>query len=323
MNDIKIKITISTYGHIIDKEGNNKKALLFNIIEEYRTISINYEQYDYLIREWDEKMPSYQDIYLECLREDFAKLVDTLIMPYIEDIRCQLLDQGFDQGYIEQKIQDLDYSVRWIRDRKVCFHDTVDMFVEDGLVYRTLTNGARCIVRCVDLNKTIVCSDAEYVERRAFKNCRHLEVVRLPNVINIDSEAFYGCTKLSTIEISDKVSIINEETFANCYMLSSFRLPKELCQIESGAFCQCSNLTTLFYERDDVSHDDNSLQYISIGTNSFAFTPLDHLSRNVVYKSLIYEKELVDTDLNLVDRRRVEMEKSINFKLQHPDELPF
>lgn len=325
MKEIKVKIVITAYGQLTDKNGNPKKVPLGNIVEDYDTVSIGDEQYDYLTQTWDAKMPAYQDIYFECLTYDFASLGEKLLAPRFDDIRHRLLDEGISDEEVDEKMSHLDGSVYWLRGAKVFFRETVNMFVKDGLFCRTLTDGTFSIVRCIDLDKTEVCSDAAYVENGAFKNCRHLQVVKLPNVKAVTPEAFSGCTRLTTVELSDNVETIGDEAFAHCYMLRTFRLPQSLEFIEESAFFHCCNLEALVYEEDGQLHRDTSRpkQLYRIRSNAFAFTPLDHLSDNDVYKALLTDGDVQDADADLVEARKVEMAKAVFDKLFNPDEWPF
>lgn len=324
MKQIKVKIVISAYGHLTADEDNSKKVRLCDIVKDYETLDIEDDLYDSLM-EFAAKVPTYQDIYLECLSYSFVKMAQDLLAPRFDDIRRRMLDEGISETEVDEKMSYLDGSVCLLHDDIVRYADTVDMFVKDGLLSRTMTDGALSIVRCVDLNKTQVCSDAAYVEKGAFKNCRHLEVVKLPMVKDIAPEAFSGCTRLATVELSDNVNFINDETFAHCYMLRSFRLPKSLTFIEDSAFYNCCNLETLIYEEDGELHrtTERPKQLDCVRSNAFAFTPLDSLSHNEVYEALLEDDKLMSADTALVEERKVEMAKAVFDKIFNPEELPF
>lgn len=333
MKQIKVKITLSAYGRMTDHEGNDKKVRLSNIVEDYETLPVTDEQFDYLMAV-EKMIPVYRKIYLECLREDMALMAQTLIAPRLEDIERRLLSANpakaaavdyFGPDGVGTKMSFIDGSVELLRDVIVYHADTVDMFVEDGIVYRTMTDGARSIVRCVDLNKKEVCSEAKYIERGAFKNCRRLETVKLPNLVHLAPEAFSGCSMLTTVELPDSLQTIDEEAFAYCYMLHTFRLPKDLNCIDPGAFLHCANLETLIYEGSYLHLGvDAPRQPRDVCSDAFAFTPFDYLSDNIIYKALLCmakhgESELLEVDAAPIDERFREMEECIEAKAKKPN----
>ncbi|MBP0967684.1 MAG: leucine-rich repeat domain-containing protein, partial [Oscillospiraceae bacterium] len=60
-------------------------------------------------------------------------------------------------------------------------------------------------------------------------------------VVRVGLRAFYGCTTLCSVEVSEGIKAINASAFAYSY-LYEIKLPDSLREIYSGAFYQCSNL---------------------------------------------------------------------------------
>ena len=85
----------------------------------------------------------------------------------------------------------------------------------------------------------------EYIGDAAFNSCRNLKTVQMANsVTEISAYVFYDDIKLSEINISDKLKIINSGTFGNCKSLIEIEIPDGVISI-AGAFVNCLNLTTV------------------------------------------------------------------------------
>lgn len=125
---------------------------------------------------------------------------------------------------------------------------------------------------CVMVKKLHISEGIEVIENCAFKGCKALENVSLPDTLRrIGSEvpepkagAFWGtglrmvmipqsveflgpysfgsCTDLRKIELSNKITTIYEHTFDCCMQLSEIRLPSNLVTIEDSAFVCCGKL---------------------------------------------------------------------------------
>ncbi len=78
-------------------------------------------------------------------------------------------------------------------------------------------------------------------------------------ILYINSNTFYGMTKLEEIYIEDGVEVISKGAFKKCISLKKIRLPSTLKSIEESAFEDCINLTEI-YIPDSVS---------SIGSKAF------------------------------------------------------
>ena len=88
----------------------------------------------------------------------------------------------------------------------------------------------------------------------------------LPNtVVEIGSNAFYGCTRLSRVTLSENLSVIREGAFRGCVTLSSIRLPERLSKIEEDAFYGCRSLTEVYDLTSDLDVQAGSSDNGSVG----------------------------------------------------------
>ena len=65
------------------------------------------------------------------------------------------------------------------------------------------------------------------------------------SVVGIGSAAFYECSGLTNVVISNSVTTIGDEAFSGCTGLTSITIPNSVINIGNYAFYRCSNLKTL------------------------------------------------------------------------------
>lgn len=92
-------------------------------------------------------------------------------------------------------------------------------------------------------SSTLSCYTAkDVIGERMFENC-NLKEVQLPQgLLSIEAWAFYGCNKLESVAIYDKVTSIKDGAFSSCSALSSVNIPSSVEEIGFQAFVNCSNL---------------------------------------------------------------------------------
>lgn len=68
----------------------------------------------------------------------------------------------------------------------------------------------------------------------------------LPSTVTtIGSNAFFGCTNLSSVSLPSRLTAINNGAFQNCSSLTAIKLPETLTSIGASAFQDCSGLTSI------------------------------------------------------------------------------
>ena len=80
----------------------------------------------------------------------------------------------------------------------------------------------------------------------AFRGCTGLTSITISDgVTSIGNEAFYGCTGLTAIEIPDSVTSISNSAFRNCTGLTAITIPDSVTSIGNDAFYNCTGLTAI------------------------------------------------------------------------------
>ena len=116
------------------------------------------------------------------------------------------------------------------------------------------------------------------IASNAFYHCTRLTSIIIPNsVTSIDRSAFDGCTNLTSVSIGNSVTSIDDYAFYDCSKLTSITIPDCVTSIGRGAFRGCAGLTTLNWNaiacKTTVSYDPeifkgcSSLTTLNIGNN--------------------------------------------------------
>lgn len=94
-------------------------------------------------------------------------------------------------------------------------------------------------------NVTAIPSTVKKIGYDAFYECSRLSSVILPNgVTSIGEFAFYNCSNLTRVTLPNTVKKIGGDAFRWCEKLSKITLPDSVLKLGSGAFCDC-NITSM------------------------------------------------------------------------------
>lgn len=106
--------------------------------------------------------------------------------------------------------------------------------------------GINAFYNCYNARFSIT-NPIESLGQRAFYNCRGLtgEVTFANGADCVPANAFYGCSKLTTVNLSSTVSSIGEKAFLNCAGLKNIVLPDGISEIGASAFNGCASLTSI------------------------------------------------------------------------------
>ena len=84
------------------------------------------------------------------------------------------------------------------------------------------------------------------IASNAFYHCTRLTSIIIPNsVTSIDDYAFDGCTNLTSVSIGNSVTSIDDYAFYDCSKLTSITIPDCVTSIGRGAFEYCTGLTSI------------------------------------------------------------------------------
>lgn len=99
--------------------------------------------------------------------------------------------------------------------------------------------------------------------------CR-LTSVNIPDsVTSIEDEAFCGCESLTSVWIPDSVTSIGNSAFYCCCALTSVIISSSVTSIGEWAFCYCNGLTDVYYIGTRAEYEENLFPKIKSLNDSF------------------------------------------------------
>ena len=117
----------------------------------------------------------------------------------------------------------------------------------------------------------IICDDVTSIGSYAFYECSNLTSITISNsVTRIGTYAFYNCSGLKSVNIPDKVTYIGYDAFYGCSGLTSITIPNSVTSISNNAFYGCSGLTSVTIPHSVTSildyafHGCSSLKSVTI-----------------------------------------------------------
>ena len=121
--------------------------------------------------------------------------------------------------------------------------------------------GIYCRDRDIE-GKLVVPDYVKEISPWAFFGCRKLTEIQLPeSITTIGQEAFYMCVSLKKINIPDMVTEIPFAAFCYCQSLTSLKLPAYLNRIDLRALDGCHSLSRLKFPKDLKEIDKLAFYY--------------------------------------------------------------
>jgi hypothetical protein len=134
-------------------------------------------------------------------------------------------------------------------------NNTIRYQTNDGIIIRLknedVFGGAKIISNTYSTTKgygTIeFASEVTAIEEDAFYKCTKLTSITIPNsVVSIGYCAFYGCSGLTSVTIPNSVVSIGESAFEYCDGLTSVTIGNSATSIGGNAFYNCDNLMEVY-----------------------------------------------------------------------------
>ena len=116
--------------------------------------------------------------------------------------------------------------------------------IEEVTIGRNLKTSI--FVRNAILAKVVFGSNIKNIPDDAFYGCSNLSSVDLSNVESIGNSAF-ASTKLEKVEIPAQLSYLGTSVFSNCKSLTSVSIKANITSIPNFSFMDCSSLSTIEY----------------------------------------------------------------------------
>ena len=139
--------------------------------------------------------------------------------------------------------------------------------------------GSEAFKNCRKLIAVTIPDSVATIGWTAFENCASLLSIVIPDsVTEIGVGAFKGCASLSNVKLPNSLTHMKGETFKGCTSLTSIEIPDSVTSMRNGEFLDCSSLTDIFIKSDYLSVTGShpfagctSLKSISLPNGSYYF----------------------------------------------------
>ena len=169
------------------------------------------------------------------------------------------------------------------------------------MVYSTLTRKNVC----GQITEEFYADEAyDTVGKGAFKNSIKVKRVYLSNIRKIETEAFWGCTSLLTVDMP-KTSRIGKGAFAGCSNLRSAVFPEVFSLLGKGVFFKCKRLGKAVFQNNRNCKKIPSQSFAECRQLKVLLLPnqLASIGEQAFYKCEALEKIILPDSLKVVESK--------------------
>lgn len=159
---------------------------------------------------------------------------------------------------------------------KVSEDDFYGEVIDGGFVLERCNSDANEIV----VPETIQGAPVVKIGEDAFSQLQCESVILPSSVTEIDTYAFFECTKLKNVELGEGVQVVGKYVFISCKSLESVRFPESLVKIESVIFNKCDALSEVYIPAS-VTEIPEGIAFIETCPNLVIVTPAGSVAESV------------------------------------------
>lgn len=160
------------------------------------------------------------------------------------------------------------YIYQDAKGNKILSQVSKDDLQEDGsfIVPEEVTMiDAYCFNSLQELTKVEISNNVKEIGICAFLNCKNLAMVAMKhegNLTRIHERAFYNCSSLNAVYLSDNLKRIGMYAFSGCSALTTARIPAGLEEFGSPMFSECKILNRVFVRTPEKLENLNEVEEI-------------------------------------------------------------
>ena len=183
--------------------------------------------------------------------------------------------------YVEAQSKPAGWDDNWNQSDHPVYWGVKEYKENEAFQYIIKNDNTISIVRYIGEDGFLIISSINGVaitsiEDYAFFNCTSLTNVYISeNVTSIGKKSFSDCTNLTSVEIPNSITTIGDYVFANCTDITSIDIPNSITSIGNFAFSNCTGMTSINLPDSIVSIGDSAF------SNCIGLTSID-IPENII-----------------------------------------